>query len=269
MPAAAGTGRIARAFASGGRTGLIPFLTAGYPSLDSTLAMMRGFESLGARAVEIGIPFSDPIADGPEIQRASEWALRDRVGPEAVLDLVARFRESGNLPVVVMTYANPILAMGIEAFAARARAAGVDGVIVSDLPPDESPEVWAALDRAGLDTILLVAPTTEPARLPLLLGRCRGFVYCLARTGVTGQAAGGSDPVAPRVAELRGATKLPIAVGFGISNAADAARLDGVADAVIVGAAFMRAITEDPEHGAEARVEALAGSLLGALNQAR
>ncbi len=265
MPAAAGTGRIAQAFASGGRTGVIPFLTAGYPSLDSTLAMMRGFEALGARAVEIGIPFSDPIADGPEIQRASEWALRDGVGPEQALELVTRFRESGRLPVVLMTYANPILAMGIEVFAEKARAAGVDGVIVSDLPPDESPEVWAAFDRAGLDTIVLVAPTTEPGRLPLLLARCRGFVYCLARTGVTGRAAGGADPVAPRVAELRRATKLPVAVGFGISNAAEAAKLGGVADAVIVGAAFMRAITEDPGQGAEARVQALAESLIAAL----
>ena len=179
--------RIAPAFAAArGRTGLVPYVTAGYPSLEVTLEMMRALSGAGALALEVGIPFSDPIADGPEIQRASEWALREGVGAADVLGLVARFRTSDTLPVVLMTYVQPLLAAGIERFARAAAGAGVDGVLISDLPPEESPEVWAECDRAGLDTVTLVAPTTTPERLPSLLARSRGFVYCLARTGVTG-----------------------------------------------------------------------------------
>lgn len=259
-------GRLAAEFRRhAGATGLIPFLTAGYPDLDASLAMMHGFARAGARAIEVGIPFSDPIADGPEIQRASEWALRGGVDAGAVLDLVRRFRAEAETPVVVMTYANPILVGGAATFAREARASGVDGLIVSDLPPDESPEVWDAFDAHGLDTVLLVAPTTDPARLPHLIARCRGFVYCLARTGVTGRAAGFAGSIPDRVAELRRHTALPVAVGFGISGAADARRLKGVADAVVVGAAFMRAVTEDPASGAVGRVAALAEEIAGAL----
>jgi len=259
--------RIARAFraAKPGATGLIPFITAGYPSLEASLAMLEGVAALGARAVEIGIPFSDPIADGPEIQRASEWALRHKVGVKQTLDLVRALRRTSELPVVIMTYANPVLRDGIASFAREAREAGVDGVIISDLPPDESPEIWRALDDAGLDTVMLVAPTTDAARLPKLLKRSRGFVYCLARTGVTGRSAGESGALPERIAALRRLTPLPIAVGFGIGNATEARALRGVADAVVVGAAFMRRVTEDPEHGAAERVLALARELETAL----
>ena len=250
---------------SAGRTGLIPYLTAGYPSLDASLAMLKGFAAAGARAVEIGVPFSDPIADGPEIQRASEWALARGVGVSEVLGLVAALRRESELPVVVMTYANPVLRGGLEAFATSARAAGADGVLISDLPPDESPEMWDALAHAGLDTVVLVAPTTAPERLPLLLGRSRGFVYCLARTGVTGRSAGESGPLSERIAALRALTKLPIAVGFGISGPVEARALDGLADALVVGAAFMRRVAEDPERGAVERVLALARDFAGAL----
>jgi tryptophan synthase alpha chain len=243
----------------------------GYPSLEGTLDMLRGLARAGARAVELGVPFSDPIADGPEIQRASEWALRHHVGPEQTLDLVAAFRRESELPVVVMTYVNPVLRHGVEKFALQARAAGVDGVLLSDLPPDESPEVWRALDEAELDTVMLVAPTTDEARMPRLIARCRGFLYCLARTGVTGRSAAAARPAGPgalteRIAVLRRFTKLPIAVGFGISSASDAAALRGTADAVIVGAAFMRAISEDPDRDSGARVLALAGEMLAALH---
>lgn len=258
--------RLSAAFAaSRGRTGLIPFLTAGYPSLDQSLEMLRGIAASGALAVELGIPFSDPIADGPDIQRASEWALRGGVGAADVLELVRRFRRESQLPVVLMTYANPIVRAGAAAFATEAKAAGVDGVILSDLPPDEAPEIWAAFDAAALDTIVLVAPTTDDARLPMLLSRCRGFVYCLARTGVTGQGAGYSGSLPERIAQVRALTPLPVAVGFGISTGDDARALRGVADAVIVGAAFMRQVTHDPEAGAVARVTAFAGELAGAL----
>ncbi len=247
------------------RTGVIPYLTAGYPSLDATLDMLRGLAASGALAVEVGVPFSDPIADGPDIQRSSEWALREGVGVGDVLDLIERFRAESDLPVVVMTYANPIVRFGAHAFAERAAAAGVDGVIVSDLPPDESPELWAALDAAGLDTIVLVAPTTSDDRLALLLSRCRGFVYCLARTGVTGMAGGYAGAIDERVAAIRARTTLPVAVGFGISTPHDARALRGVADAVIVGAAFMRRVTEDPRQGAVERVTRFAGELAEAL----
>jgi tryptophan synthase alpha chain len=258
--------RLADAFAShAGRTGFIPFVTAGYPSLEATLGMLRGFAREGALAVEVGIPFSDPIADGPDIQRASEHALREGVTTDGVLDMLARFRAESALPVVVMTYANPVVRAGVDAFARRAKEAGVDGIIVSDLPPDEAPEWWDAFDRAGLDTIVLVAPTTDDERLPMLLARSRGFVYCLARTGVTGQGAGWSGSIPERVAQIRRHTTLPVAVGFGISSGEDARRLGGVSDAVIVGAAFMRRVAEDPVRGAESRVVALARELAGAL----
>jgi len=198
--------------------------------------MLRGFERGGALAAEIGVPFSDPIADGPDIQRASEWALGQGVGIPEVLSLVERLRAESELPVVVMTYTNPLLRSGVEEFADRARAAGVDGILISDLPPEEGAEVWSALDRAGLDTVVLVAPTTDERRLDALLGRARGFVYCLARTGVTGAGPGYAGALEERVAALRRRTTLPVAVGFGISSPAQARALKGVADAVVVGA---------------------------------
>ena len=258
--------RLTSAFAARtGATGLIPFLTAGYPSLDVSLEMMRAFERAGALALEVGVPFSDPIADGPDIQRASEWALRAGVGMRDVLELVARFRTTSSLPVIVMTYANPVARLGAATFAREAAAAGVDGVILSDLPPDELGETWTAMDDAGLDTILLVAPTTSAERLPRLLERCRGFVYCLSRTGVTGQAGGYAGALDERLAAVRSASGLPVGVGFGISTPSDAAALRGRADAAIVGAAFMRLVTQDPDHGVVERVEGLARGLVEAL----
>jgi tryptophan synthase alpha chain len=249
-----------------GRTGLIPYLTAGYPSLRGTLEMLRGLARLDALAVELGIPFSDPIADGPEIQRASEWAVHAGVGPSEVLELAAALRQECSLPIVVMTYANPVLRFGVARFADRAREAGVDGLIVSDLPPEEAPEAWEAFDRAELDTVMLVAPTTPAERLPRVLSRSRGFVYCLARTGVTGRSAGYAGSLAERIAVLRSRTSLPVAVGFGIANATQARELRGLADAVVVGAAFMRAVGEDPGQGAAERVLALARGLMDGLS---
>lgn len=261
--------RLGDAFAARpGRTGLIPFITAGYPSLDQTGEMLHGLAALGVTAVELGVPFSDPIADGPDIQRSSEWAVSRGVGLRDVLRLVAELRKRSELPIVAMTYLNPVARMGIDAFADEARASGLDGVLLSDLPPDESPQTWDALERAGLDTILLVAPTTPEARLPVVLSRARGFLYCLARTGVTGAGGGFGGSVPDRIADLRTRTHLPIAVGFGIAKPADARALMGVADAVVVGAAFMRAIAEDPGNGSTGRVLDLAASLVGALEPA-
>jgi tryptophan synthase alpha chain len=263
------TSRLGPAFSAAARTGLIPYLTAGYPTLEQTLEMARGLAERGALALEIGIPFSDPIADGAEIQRASEWAMRAGTGVTEALSLVRRLRATSQVPVVVMTYANPVLRHGAARFAGEARDAGVDGVLLSDLPPEELPETWQAMDAAGIDTVLLVAPTTADDRLPALIARSRGFLYCLARTGVTGRGGGESVPIAERVASLRRLTRLPIAVGFGISTRDQARALVGVADAVVVGAAFMRAVTEDPSRGAVERVLALGTELLGALDGAR
>lgn len=259
-------GRIGAAFARHpGKTGLIPFITAGYPHTDASLEMMRAFAHAGARAIEVGIPFSDPIADGAEIQRASEWALARGVGVDQVLELVAAFRRESETPVVVMTYGNPVFRAGVESFAARAKQSGVDGVIVSDLPPEESPEAWRAFDGAGIDTILLIAPTTPEARVARLIERCRGFVYCLSRTGVTGRSAGYAGSIAERVAALRRHTALPIAIGFGVSTPAEAGALAGLPDAVVVGSAFMRAVSEDPAQGAVARVAELGARMAAAL----
>jgi tryptophan synthase alpha chain len=227
---------------------------------------MKRLEAAGAAALEIGIPFSDPIADGAEIQRASERALGAGMDAHRALELVRRFRDGGGrVPVVVMTYLNPILRDGVHEFCREAREAGVDGVLVSDLPPDEAPEMWASFDAGGLDTVVLVAPTTLAARLPLLVARARGFVYCLARTGVTGAAGGEAAAIPERIAAIRALSELPVAVGFGISNAEQAARLRGVADAIVVGAAFMRAVGDGPEQNAPARVESLAKELIDAL----
>ncbi len=259
--------RLDPAFAAArGRTRLIPYLTAGYPSLEESLELMRGFTRAGAIAIEVGMPFSDPIADGAEIQRASEWAVRNGVGVPEVLDLVAAFRRESAVPVVVMTYANPIVHFGAGSFADAAVAAGVDGVLISDLPPDESPDLWRAMDAVALDTVTLVAPTTPAARLPAIVARCRGFVYCLARMGVTGRSAGESAALPERIAELRALTRLPIAVGFGISTPAAARALKGQVAAVVVGAAFMRAVAQDPAHGVADRVAALALELAAALD---
>ncbi len=258
--------RLTSAFgARSATTGLIPYLTAGYPTLDGSLAMMHALEAAGALALEVGVPFSDPIADGPDIQRASEWALRGGTGAVEALDLVARFRRESQLPVVLMTYTNPVAHLGAQEFARRAHEVGVDGVLLSDLPPEESPELWSALDDAALDTILLVAPTTSAARLPIVLERCRGFVYVLSRTGVTGRADGYAGSLDERLAAVRAASALPVAVGFGISSAADAEKLRGKADATIVGAAFMRLVQQDPEKGYVERVGAFARELVAAL----
>jgi tryptophan synthase alpha chain len=265
----AAPGRLAHAFAARrGRTGLIPFVTAGYPSPDATLGLLEGFERLGCLAAEIGVPFSDPIADGPEIQRASEAALAAGVGLDTVLDMVRRLRARSALPLILMTYANPVFRHGVERFAREARDAGVDGVIVSDLPPEECPEAWAAFDDADLDTVMLVAPTTPAARLPRLLARCRGFVYCLARTGVTGAGGGEGGALEERVASLRAATALPVAIGFGIGTPGRVRELDGRADALVVGAALMRAVREGlagGEPAAVARALDLTRDLTGAL----
>jgi tryptophan synthase alpha chain len=258
--------RLASAFAAAqGRTGLVPYIVAGYPDPDTSLRILRGFARQGVLAVEVGVPFSDPIADGPDIQRACERALARGSSCEQALALVKALRRESDLPVVLMSYLNPVLRGGIGAFAERARAAGLDGVLLSDLPPDEAPEIWDALDQAGLDSVVLIAPTTDEERLPSLLERARGFVYCLARTGVTGTGSGYHGSIPDRVGAIRRRSPLPVAVGFGLSNGRDAARLRGIADAVVVGTAFVRALDAGAPEGAVERVLALSDELIEAL----
>ncbi|MBD3335982.1 MAG: tryptophan synthase subunit alpha [Candidatus Eisenbacteria bacterium] len=236
------TGRIAKAFQSAradGRRALVGFLTAGYPHPDAMLPILRTLEEGGADVVELGVPFSDPIADGPTIQATSQAALEAGVTLPWILDLVARFRRESELPIVLMTYLNPLLAYGEERFFAAAAEAGVDGLLASDAPPGERPEFFAGLAAARLDRIVLVAPTTPPERLASIVAAAGGFIYLLTRTGVTGQGAAFAQNLSQRVAELQRLSPLPVAAGFGVRSAADIAELPSELDGVVIGARLL------------------------------
>ena len=252
-----------------GRAGLVPYLTAGYPDRATCARLLDAMARAGAVAIELGVPFSDPLADGPALQVASQAALDQGVTLDDVYALARGVRAAHPaLPLVVMTYVNPILAPGVERFAHDARAAGIDGVIVVDLPPEERPGVWGALRAAGLDTIPLVAPTTAEARLPLVVGRASGFVYCLSRTGVTGDDRAFAAELDTLVARVRALTDLPVGIGFGVSDAARARFVAERADLVIVGAAIARRIEESRQRGADAvvaQVTAFTQELCGAV----
>ena len=221
------------------RAGLVPFVTAGYPDRATTALLLPALARAGAVAIELGVPFSDPLADGPALQEASQVALESGTHLGHVLELVRGFNE---VPLVVMTYANPVLAYGAERFARDAAAAGLDGVIVSDLPPEERADVWDALAAAGLATIPLVAPTTAPQRLPLLLARAAGFVYCVSRTGVTGDGRAFAAELDGLVDAVRRGCDLPVGIGFGVTDEEKARFVAARAEAVIVGAAIARVI---------------------------
>ncbi|QKT05083.1 tryptophan synthase subunit alpha [Ectothiorhodospiraceae bacterium 2226] len=244
MPAVAAKARIAQTFAAlraQGRTGLIPFVTAGDPQPDVTVPLMHSLVEAGADIIELGVPFSDPMADGPVIQRASERALKHKVSLRGVLDMVRTFRaQNAETPVVLMGYLNPIEVMGYEAFAAQAAAAGVDGVLTVDLPPEEGAPLVAALRSHGVDPIFLLAPNSSPARIAQVAGVGSGFLYYVSIKGVTGAAAPDIAEVGARIDTVRAHTDLPVGVGFGIRDAASAAAFAGVADAVIVGSALVR-----------------------------
>jgi len=223
-----------------GRTALIPFVTAGDPNPAVTVPLMHRMVAAGADLIELGVPFSDPIADGPVIQRATERALAAGVRLKDVLDMVRTFRtEDGMTPVVLMGYLNPIEIMGPEAFAAEAAAAGVDGVLVVDVPPEETEDLAGALRPQGLDLVYLLAPTSDQERIARISAVASGFVYYVAVKGVTG--AGNLDigAVAAKLDEIRRQIALPVGVGFGIKDGQSAARVAVVADAVIVGSAIV------------------------------
>ncbi len=228
------------ALARDGRKAFAAFVMAGDPDFDTSLALVRGLPGAGVDLIELGMPFTDPMADGPSIQRAGLRALRAGMTLRRTLDLVRAFRESdAATPIVLMGYFNPIHAFGAEAFVAAARAAGVDGLIVVDLPPEEDAELCVPARAAGLDFIRLTTPTTNARRLPTVLERASGFVYYVSITGITGAAAASAAAVAPDVARIREASGLPVCVGFGIRTPETAAEIASVADGAVVGSAIV------------------------------
>jgi tryptophan synthase alpha chain len=241
----ASAGRIADAFArlrAEGRGGFIPFITAGDPDLETTRALVVELAGAGATVVELGVPFSDPVADGPTIQRSSERALRKGVSLSDVLAVVADARRETDVPVILFGYFNPVLNFGVERFADEAARAGADGVLVTDLVPEESGDFNAALSRRGLDQIFLVAPTTSDARLRSIAGRASGFVYAVSRAGVTGARTDLSAEAARLVSRVREVSDLPVAVGFGISTPEHVSEVWAYADAAVVGSALVAEI---------------------------
>ncbi|MGV3592126.1 MAG: tryptophan synthase subunit alpha [Gammaproteobacteria bacterium] len=233
-----------------GRKALIPYITAGDPDLGNSLGIMHALVKNGADVIELGFPFSDPSSDGPVIQRAIERALARGTTLRRTLDLVAKFRETNNdTPIVLMGYLNPVEFMGYQKFVDAAVKAGIDGVILVDMPPEESHELHVILRKAGLDTIYLVAPTTSDARMEAICKQSSGYVYYVSLKGVTGAAHLDVDSVASNLARLRKHTDLPLGVGFGIGDGQSAARVAAVADAVVVGSALIRRIAELQEGG--------------------
>ena len=258
------------ALAKANRKALVPFITAGDPSLEATVPVMHALVRAGADVIELGVPFSDPMADGPSIQRSSERAIERGAGLRYVLRCVASFRESdADTPVVLMGYLNPIEILGADAFARDAAAAGVDGVLLVDLPPEEAGPNRAAFNAAGLDLISLAAPTTTEERLARLASESQGYLYYVSFAGVTGGSQLDVTDVLKRAGDLRARAKVPVLVGFGIRDAASAAALAPAADGVVVGSALVDALAgaDGPENAA-ARAEAFLAPLRRALDAA-
>ncbi|MGH9690538.1 MAG: tryptophan synthase subunit alpha [Candidatus Acidiferrales bacterium] len=248
-------GRIARRFhklAEASELGLIAYITAGDPTLEASEEIVLAAAEAGADVIELGVPFSDPVADGPTIQRASDRALRSGTTLAGVLDLARRLRARTDVPFVLFSYYNPILQMGLATFADAASAAGVDGVLATDMTPEESADYRAILQARGLDTIFLGAPTSTDARLAQIAECSTGFLYLISRTGVTGSRDTLSGELPALMRRARRFTKLPIAVGFGISLPAHVSVLGGIADAAVVGSALVSEIEKAPTAAAAA-----------------
>jgi tryptophan synthase alpha chain len=230
-----------------GRKALIPFITAGDPDPKLTVPLMHALAGAGCDVIELGVPFSDPMADGPVIQRSSERALKHGVSLRDVLGYVDEFRKTdGSTPIVVFGYANPIEALGLERFADAAKSAGADGVLVVDYPPEEARPLVRLLDARGLDTIFLLSPTTTDGRLKEVAELGRGYLYYVSLRGVTGASNIDLADVAARVKHVRGFAKLPVGVGFGIRDAQSARAVGAVADAVVIGSALIQEIEKTP-----------------------
>ncbi len=268
-------GRISARFAAlarKNRAGFIAYVMAGDPDPETGLAILNGLPAAGADFIELGIPFSDPMADGPPIQRAALRALAAGMSLEGVFDLARRFRATDTTtPIILMGYLNPIVSLGYEAFAAKAAAAGVDGLIAVDCPPEEADTLADALDANGVDLVRLATPTTDDARLVIVARRTRGFVYYVSVAGVTGAKAAVAADVAPAVARVRAASGLPVAVGFGIRTPEQARAIARVADAAVVGSALVDAIADAIAEGRDPTAGALktAAALSEAVRAAR
>lgn len=225
-----------------GELGLVAYLTAGDPTLEATERLVLSLAEAGADVVELGVPFSDPIADGPTIQRASERALRSGTTLTGVLRLVKNVRQKTGVPLVLFSYFNPVLQMGLETFADAAAAAGADGVLITDLTPEEASEYRQVIAARGLDTVFLAAPTSTDTRLRRIAGSSTGFLYLISRTGVTGAREALPEDLPALIRRTRGMTSLPLAVGFGISLPGHVSILGGLADAAVVGSALVEEI---------------------------
>jgi tryptophan synthase alpha chain len=252
-----------------GEAALIPFITAGDPDLATTLKILRALEAGGADCIELGIPFSDPTADGPTIQRSSERALKRPVSLPAIFRLLREFRKSSQLPVVLFGYYNPFFRFGLERFARQAAAVGADGVLCVDLPPEESAELKRWTDEVGLDLIFLLSPMSGADRVDLVGRASRGFVYYVSVTGVTGARRSFDGTLRAQVARVRRATTLPVGVGFGISTPEQAAWIAEFADAAVVGSALVERIEKTKGNDKKAkRAGAFVAQLKQALRQA-
>jgi len=248
-----------------GELGIVAYITAGDPSVEATLKFVLALAEAGADVIELGVPFSDPLADGPTIQRASERALKSGTTLSRVIDLVRRIRLSSQVPLVLFSYYNPILQMGLEKFASAAANAGADGVLATDLTPEESEDYRRILAACHLDTIFLGAPTSTDERLAKIAGCSSGFLYLISRTGVTGAKDALPDDLPALIRRTRSVTQLPIAVGFGISLPGHVSVLGGLADAAVVGSALVSEI--EKAQSVDAAAVAL-GDRVRALKQA-
>jgi tryptophan synthase alpha chain len=265
--------RIAQTFSqlsAQGRKGLIPFITAGDPTPEMTVDLMHALVKGGANVIELGVPFSDPMADGPVIQRASERALAKKVGLRTVLEYVRAFRATDTTtPVVLMGYANPIERMGTDAFAKAASEAGVDGVLVVDYPPEECEAFAKTMRAAGIDPIFLLAPTSTEARIEKVAQMARGYIYYVSLKGVTGALHIDTDAVASMIARIRKHTAIPVGVGFGIRDGETARRVARVADAVVVGSRVVQELAEGPLEAAPDRASRLMVEFRSAMDGAK
>ena len=251
------------------RKALIPFFTAGDPDPALTVPLLHALVEAGADVIELGVPFSDPMADGPTIQRASERALKHHVGLHHVLDMVAEFRNSNaETPIVLMGYGNPIEAMGWETFARRCAEVGVDGVLTVDFPPEESHEAFAHLTKHGIDPIFLLAPTSTDARVERVSKLARGYVYYVSLKGVTGAGHLDMDAIGQKIPQLRKHIQLPIGVGFGIRDAVTALAVARLCDGVVVGSRIVQEIENSTEQNVVANVGKLVNELRQAVDQA-
>ena len=229
----------------------MPYVCAGDPNPELTAKLLLTLETAGADLIELGVPFSDPIADGPTVQRASERALAHSISLQQILEIVKNLRPQTEIPIALMSYYNPIFRMGEEAFCKAAQAAGVDGLIVPDLPPEQAQPLLEVAPQYNLATIFLVAPTSPPERMQLIASVSTGFIYCVSVTGVTGARATLSDEIAPMITELRKHTDKPISVGFGVSTSEQAKQVADIADGVIVGSAIINVIEENMDDEAK------------------